>query len=70
MNSTWLSLLICCLLNLWWMQIIVVGNRRSRTHLRWAWNGSQLELFTPIALNKNGQPSYKNVNVMIATTSL
>jgi hypothetical protein len=52
------------------MKVWIVGSRRSRAHLKWAWNVAGPKLLTPIAPNKNGQLSCKNLDVMIGATNL
>ncbi len=51
------------------MEIWIAWGRRSQAHLMWAYNGSGLELFTPITPNKNGWPSCKNLDTMVGATS-
>jgi hypothetical protein len=52
----------------WGMQTWITKNKRSQAHQRWNLNGSGHELLVPIAPNKNGQSSYKNLNAMIGAT--
>jgi hypothetical protein len=51
------------------MEIWIIGGKRSRAHLTWAYIGNGLELLTPIAPNKNGWLSYKNLDTMIGARS-
>jgi hypothetical protein len=51
------------------MAVWIVGGRRSRAHLRCAWNESGLKLLNLITPNKNEWSSCKNLDAMIGATS-
>jgi len=45
-----------------------LGENNFNVDLRCAWKGKGPKLFTPIASNKNGQESNKNLETMIKAT--
>jgi len=49
--------------------VIAIGGKYFQDNLMCIWKGSELELLTPMASNKNGCKSNKNLEVMTNVTS-